>query len=81
MADKRKALTPAQREALDTPAAKRSAKQFELAAQADEAVKVTDNESPAKSPIRSRRKRRSKLAKDIRQHQLLVSYISATAAS
>ena len=38
------ALTAAQREALDTPVAKRTGKQFELAAQAEEAIKVTHNE-------------------------------------
>ena len=44
IAEKRAKLTAAQRQALDTPAEKRTGSRFELAAQAEEAIQVTHNE-------------------------------------
>ena len=44
IAEKRDALTTNQREALDTPAEKRTGRQVELAAQATDALQVTHDE-------------------------------------
>jgi hypothetical protein len=71
-ADKRKTLTPAQREALDTPAEKRSGKQIELAAQAQQAVEVTDNEVARKIADPKKKKEALQLAKDVEHHRQLI---------
>ena len=75
LADKRKTLTAAQREALDTPLAKRSGKQFELAAQAEQAVRVTDNEVARKIADPKRKREALQLAKEAANHVQLASYI------
>lgn len=75
VAEKREALTPAQREALDTPPEKRTGKQFELASQAEEAIKVTHGEV-ARRVAASKRDEAKKLAKEIADHEELASYIN-----
>jgi hypothetical protein len=73
-ADKRKALTPGQREALDTPAAKRAGKQLELATQAEDSIRVTHNEV-ARKITGPKRKEALKLAKDAADHEQLAWYV------
>ena len=75
VAEKRAALSEKQREALDTPPAKRAGKQFELAAQAEEAVKVTHDEV-AKKIAKPKRAEALKLAKDAADHEQTAVYIS-----
>jgi hypothetical protein len=74
VADKRKALTPAQREALATPAGKRAGKQLELATQAEEAIRTTHNEV-ARKITGPKRKEALKLAKDAADHEQLAWYV------
>ncbi len=74
VAEKRKALTPGQREALDTSLAKRSGKQLELAVQAETAMVVTHNEV-ARKITGPKRKEALKLAKDAADHEQLASYV------
>ncbi len=74
VAEKRTALTKSQREALDTPAEKRTGKQFELALQAQEAIQVTHNEV-ARKINGPKRKEALKLAKDAADHAQLALYI------
>ena len=66
-AQKRDDLTASQREALDTPPEKRTGKQFELAAQAAEAVKVTHDEVARQTG--PRRKEAIKLAQEAANHE------------
>jgi hypothetical protein len=73
-AEKRAKLSAAQREALDAPAEKRTSKQWQLAAQAEEAVKVTNDEL-ARHVNHKERKQAIQLAKDAAQHQLYASFI------
>lgn len=74
VADKRAALSPAQREALDTPAVKRSGKQFELAAQAEQSIAVTHNEV-ARKIKGPQRDTALKLAKEAADHEQIANYI------
>ena len=74
IAEKRAALSEKQREALDTPPAKRAGKQFDLAAQAEEAVKVTHDEV-AKKIAKPKRAEALKLAKDAAEHEQTAVYI------
>ena len=75
IAEKRAALTAAQRHALDTPAAQRTAKQNELAGQAAEAIKVTHDEVARRiSGPPEKRDAAKKLAKEAIQHELLAVY-------
>jgi len=67
-------LTKSQREALDTPAEKRTGKQLELALQAQEAIQVTHNEV-ARKINGPKRKEALKLAKDAADHAQLARYI------
>jgi hypothetical protein len=73
IAEKKKALPPAQRLALDAPAAERKGKQFELAAQAEEAIRVTHDEVARRMPL-AKRDAAKKLAKEAMQHELLALY-------
>lgn len=74
VAERRETLTDAQREALDTPPEKRSGKQFELAAQAEEATRVTHNDV-ARRITGAKRDEARKLAKEATGHEELATYI------
>ena len=74
VAEKRNQLTKAQREAIDTPAEKRSGKQFELASQAEEAMRVTHNEV-ARRIKGPKRDEAMKLAKDASNREEIANYI------
>ena len=67
-------LTASQRKALDTPPEKRTGKQFELAAQAEEAIKVTHDEVAHKT-ISSKHVEAKKLAKEATEHEQTAAYI------
>jgi len=73
-AEKLAALTPAQREALDTPVEKRTGRQWELAGQAEETLQVTHNEV-ARRITGPQRKEALALAKEIVRHENLATYI------
>jgi len=73
---KREALTPAQREALDTPLEKRTGRQHELAAQAKADSDVTLNEVARNIPAGPKRKKALELAKQAEKHLQLATYIS-----
>ena len=75
IAEKRDALTPAQRLALDTPEAQRTAKQNQLASQAGEAISVTHDEVARRiSGSPEKRDAAKKLAKEAIQHEMLAVY-------
>jgi len=75
IAEKRAALSDKQREALDTPPAKRAGKQFELAGQAAETVKVTHDEVAKKITNKAKRAEALKLAKDAADREQTAIYI------
>lgn len=72
---RRAALTGAQRKALETPLGERTGKQFELAAQAEQAIHVTDNDV-ARKITGPRRKEALQLAKEAMKQQQMARYIS-----
>jgi hypothetical protein len=74
VAEKRAALSPREREALDAPPDRRTGKQGELAAKAEEAVQVTHNEV-ARRLTGPKRKEAIELAKAIVEHEQMVGYI------
>ena len=74
VAEKRAALSTAQREALDTPIEKRTEKQYELATQAEEAINVTHNEV-ARHITGRNANRRCCLPKRPTDHEQIASYI------
>ena len=74
IAEKKAKLTDKQRQALDTPAEKRTGKQFELAAQAEEAIQVTHDEV-AHRITGPQRKEAIRLAKQAAEHEQLALYI------
>jgi hypothetical protein len=74
LAEKRAALSPAQREAMDTPPDKRAGKQFDLAAQAEQAVQITHNEV-ARRITGLNRKEAIELAKTIVEHEQMATFI------
>ena len=76
VADRRAGLTEAQREAFDTPPEKRTGRQAELAAQAADAVQVTDDEVARLVPA-TNRKEAMKIAKEIIRHRDIVEYIDS----
>ena len=72
IAEKKAALTAAQRLALDTPAAQRTAKQNQLAGEAGEAIKVAHDEVARRiSGPPEKRDAAKKLANEARDHELL----------
>ncbi len=73
VAEKRARLTPAQREALDTLPEKRTGNQFQLAAQAEEAVATTHDEV-ARRITGPRRKEAIDLAREAAEHEQLARY-------
>lgn len=75
IAEKRKTLTKAQREALDTPREKRTGKQFELASQAEEAMRVTHNEV-ARRIRGDKREEALKIAKEATKCEEIANYIN-----
>lgn len=74
IAEKKAALTEAQRTALDTPVEKRTGKQHEDAAKAEEAIRVTHDEV-ARKIAGPRRDEAKKLAKEAAAHEQLALYI------
>jgi hypothetical protein len=74
VSEKRAALTAAQRAALDTPAAKRTGKQFELAEQAEQSIQVTHNEV-ARRIKGPKHDEAMKLAKEAADHEQIATYI------
>jgi hypothetical protein len=73
IAEKKAALPPAQRLALDTPAAERNGTQFKLAAEAAEAIRVTHDEIARRMPLQ-KRDAAKRLAKEAMQHEMLALY-------
>jgi hypothetical protein len=72
---KKKSLPDAERIALDTPAAQRTAKQNQLAVQAEEAIRVGHDEVARRMPGGpERREAAKKLAKEAWQHEQLAMY-------
>ena len=78
IADKKANLTASQRQALDTPPEKRTGKQAELAAQAEEAIRVTHDEVARKvsDPKRKATPPRDSPKKPI-EHEQLAAYINS----
>ncbi len=76
VAEKRAALSKAQREALGIPYDKRTARQAELAAQAQQATDVTHGEV-ARRIVGPHRKEAIKLADEINEHETLARYIQS----
>ncbi len=75
VAEKKAALTPAQREALDTPPEKRTpGKQMADAQQAENAIAVSHNEV-ARRVAGDQRKEALQLAKEAEEHEMLAGYI------
>jgi tetratricopeptide (TPR) repeat protein len=77
VAEKRAALPVAQREALDTPAAKRSQIQIGLAGAAEMSLKI-DVMELARRVKEPQRREALKLAKEVADHELLATYIRRT---
>jgi hypothetical protein len=77
VAEKRKALTADQRQALDTPPEKRTPKQGELAMQADQSLQVTHDDVARRvgSAGSQQRETAKKLAKEIAEHEQFVAWI------
>jgi hypothetical protein len=73
--ERRAALSPAQRKAFDTPPAKRTAKEAELAMQAQMSLDVTHNEV-ARRIKGPRHDEAIKLAKDAAKNEQLANYIN-----
>jgi len=73
---KRKTLTDAQREALDTPPAKRKGPQARLAAEAEEALRVSHDEIAGRVPS-VHRKKAMQLAREAVRHEELSEYIDS----
>ncbi len=76
LAERRAALTDAQREALDTPFEKRSLKQMELANQVGDSVQVPLDEV-ARLITGPQKKEALKLAKEALRHEQLAEYIDS----
>jgi len=72
--EKRAKLTKSELEALDTPSDKRTGKQFELAAKAEEKTRVTHNEV-ARRVTGPKHKEAIQLAKDAAEQESLATYI------
>jgi hypothetical protein len=73
--DKKSHLTPAQRQALDTPPEKRTGRQAELAAQAQEAIQVTHDEVARKISDPKQKEIAKRLAKEIDEHEQIAAQI------
>jgi hypothetical protein len=74
-AKKKNNLTPAQRRALDVPLEKRTGREFELAAQAQELTQVTHEEVALKVSDPKRKELAKRLAKQASQHELIAAQI------
>jgi hypothetical protein len=75
--EKKKTLTAAQRQALDTPLEKRSGNDFKLAAEAEDAIRVTHDEVARKVTGPAEKKAAAKkLAHEARDHEQLALYIN-----
>jgi hypothetical protein len=72
--ERRAALSPAQREALDTPPEKRTGKQYELAMQAEQSLTVSHNEV-ARRIKGPKHDEAIKLAKDAVDNEQMATYI------
>ncbi|MCE5303649.1 MAG: hypothetical protein LLF97_11145 [Planctomycetaceae bacterium] len=75
-AEKRAALSKVQREALETPPEKRTARQVELAAQAEADIDVTHREVARRLSDKTRKAEALKLAKQAAEHEQLAGYIN-----
>jgi hypothetical protein len=73
--DKKAGLTPAQRKALDMPAAKRSEREHQLAAQAEEAIQVGHDEVARKVSDAKKKETAKRLAREAVEHELLAAQI------
>jgi hypothetical protein len=75
---KKSLLTPAQRQALDTPPEKRTDRQRELAAQAQEATQVTNDEVARKVSDPKAKETAKRLAKEIAEREMIVAQIRSS---